>query len=67
MCVCWRSPVPGSVIVVKVKSRLKIRKRTGAGERRGGGACMHFLTACSGISTPDIPSDWSIMTVNIIT
>ena len=27
-------PVPGSEIVVKVKSRSKIRKRTGAGERR---------------------------------
>ena len=26
-----------------------------------------FLTACSGISAPDIPSDWSIVTVNIIT
>ena len=25
------------------------------------------LTACSGISAPDIPSDWSIVTVNIIT
>ena len=24
-----------------------------------------FLTACSGISVPDIPSDWSIVTVNI--
>ena len=26
-----------------------------------------YLTACSGISAPDIPSDWSIVTVNIIT
>ena len=26
-----------------------------------------FLTAYSGISAPDIPSDWSILTVNIIT
>ena len=26
-----------------------------------------FLTACSGISAPDIPSGWSIVTVNIIT
>ena len=26
-----------------------------------------FLTPCSGISAPDIPSDWSIVTVNIIT
>ena len=26
-----------------------------------------FLTACSGIPAPDIPSDWSIVTVNIIT
>ena len=26
-----------------------------------------FLTAFSSISAPDIPSDWSIVTVNIIT
>ena len=26
-----------------------------------------FLAACSGISASDIPSDWSIVTVNIIT
>ena len=26
-----------------------------------------FLTACSGISAPDVPSDLSIVTVNIIT
>ena len=36
------------------------------------GAHAHYrepvpLTACSGISAPDIPSDWSIVTVNIIT
>ena len=48
-------------------SNKKCEKRAGAGERQGGGACTHFLTACSGISAPDIPSDWSIVTVNIIT
>ena len=48
-------------------SNKKCEKRARAWERQGGGACMHFLTACSGISAPDIPSDWSIVTVNIIT
>ena len=45
----------------------KCEKRAGAGERQGGGPVRIFLTACSGISAPDIPSDWSIVTVNIIT
>ena len=29
--------------MVKAKSRSKIRKRAGAGERQSGGACTHFF------------------------
>ena len=53
-----------------VESRSVIRNAKNArGLGRDGAAepVRTFLTACSGISAPDIPSDWSIMTVNIIT
>ena len=39
----------------------------GLGRERAVEPVCIFLTACSGISAPDIPSDWSIVTVNIIT
>ena len=53
-----------------VKSRsVKGNAKNAQGLGRDGAAepVRSFLTACSGISAPDIPSDWSIMTVNIIT
>ena len=37
----------------------------GLGRDRESEAVRIFLTACSGISVLDIPSDWSIVTVNI--
>ena len=37
----------------------------GLGRDRESEPVRIFLTACSGIPAPDIPSDWSIVTVNI--
>ena len=54
----------------KGKSRSVIRKAKnarGLGRDRAAEPVRIFLTACSGISAPDIPSDWSIVTVNITT
>ena len=39
----------------------------GLGRDRAAESVRVFLTAFSGISAPDIPSDWSTVTVNIIT
>ena len=39
----------------------------GLGGDRSAEPVRVFLTAYSGISAPDIPSDWSIVTVNLIT
>ena len=53
-----------------VKSRLvkrNAKNSRGLGRDRAAEPVRIFLTACSGISAPDIPSDWSIVTVNIIT
>ena len=53
-----------------MESRSVIRKaknERGLGRDRAAEPVRIFLTACSGISAPDIPSDWSIVTVNIIT
>ena len=53
-----------------VKSRSVKRNEKNARELGRDGAAEPasiFLMACSGISAPDIPSDWSIVTVNIIT
>ena len=52
------------------KSRSVIRNAKnarGLGRDRAAEPVRIFLTACSGISAPDIPSDWSIVTVSIIT
>ena len=48
-------------------SNKKCEKHAGLGRDRAAEPVRIFLTACSGISAPDIPSDWSIVTVNIIT
>ena len=48
-------------------SKKKCEKRGGLGRDRAAEPVRVFLTACSGISAPDIPSDWSIVTVNLIT
>ena len=53
-----------------VESRSVIRNEKNArelGRDRAAEPVRFFLTACSGISALDIPSDWSIVTVNIIT
>ena len=61
-------PVPGSEIVVKSHSVKRNAKNAwGLGRNRAAEPVRIFLTACSSISAPDIPSDWSIVTVNIIT
>ena len=39
----------------------------GLGRDRAAEPVHIFLTACSRISAPNIPSDWSIVTVDIIT
>ena len=51
----------------KSVSNKKCGKRAGLGRDGAAEPVRIFLTACSGISAPDIPSDWSIVTVNIIT
>ena len=53
-----------------VKSRSvkrNAKNARGLGRDRAAEPVRIFLTACSGISAPDIPSDWSVVTVNIIT
>ena len=61
-------PVPSSEIVVKSRSvKRNAKNARGLGRDRAAEPVRIFLTACSGISAPDIPSDWSIVTVNIIT
>ena len=63
-----RQPVPGSEIVVKSRSVKRNEKNARELGRDGAAEPVRiFLTACSGILAPDIPSDWSIVTVNIIT
>ena len=54
--------------MVKSRSVKRNAKNSrGLGRDRAAEPVRIFLTACSGISAPDIPSDWSIVTVNIIT
>ena len=55
------------MVVEKSVSNKKCEKRAGLGRDGAAEPVRIFLTACSGISAPDIPSDWSIVTVNIIT
>ena len=58
----------GSEMVVESRSVKRNAKNARGLERdRAAEPVRIFLTACSGISAPDIPSDWSIVTVNIIT
>ena len=53
-------------MVVGSRSVKRNMKNTrGLGRERVVEPVCIFLTACSGISAPDIPSDWSIVTVNI--
>ena len=55
-------------MVVESRSVIRSEKNArGLGRDRAAEPVRIFLTACSGISAPDIPSDWSIVTVNIIT
>ena len=55
-------------IVVKSRSvKRNTKNARGLGRDRVAKPVLIFLTACSGISGPDIPSNWSIVTVNIIT
>ena len=55
-------------MVVESRSVTRIVKNArGLGRNRAAEPVRIFLTACSGLSAPDIPSDWSIVTVNIIT
>ena len=54
-------------MVEKSFSKKKCENARGLGRDRAAEPVSIFLTACSGISAPDIPSDWSIVTVNIIT
>ena len=55
-------------MVVESRSVIRNEKNArGLGRDRAAEPVRIFLTACSGISAPDIPSDWSIVTVNIIT
>ena len=53
-----------------VKSRsvkINAKNAPGLGRDRAVEPVRIFLKACSSISAPDIPSNWSIVTVNIIT
>ena len=55
-------------MVVESRSVIRNAKNArGLGRDRAADPVCIFLTAFSGISAPDIPSDWSIVTVNIIT
>ena len=55
-------------MVVESRSVIRNAKNArGLGRDRAADPVRIFLTAFSGISAPDIPSDWSIVTVNIIT
>ena len=55
-------------MVVESRSVIRNAKNAqGLGRDRAAEPVRIFLTACSGISAPDIPSDWPVVTVNIIT
>ena len=55
-------------MVVKSRSVKRNAKNSeGLGRDRAAEPVRIFVTACSGISAPDIPYDWSIVTVNVIT
>ena len=55
-------------MVVESRSVIRNEKNAGGlGSDRAAEPVRIFLTACSVISAPDIPSDWSVVTVNIIT
>ena len=62
---CSRLRDSGEKSLSKLKRNAKNAR--GLGRYRAVEPVRIFLTACSGISVPDIPSDWSIVTVNIIT
>ena len=55
-------------MVVESRSvKRNAKNAQGLGRDRAAEPVCVFLMACSGISAADIPSDWSIVTVNIIT
>ena len=55
-------------MVVESRSvKRNAKNALGRGKDRAAEPVRIFLTACFGISAPDIPSDWSIVTVNITT